>query len=201
MDNRDYYQEKKPELDEYLRNNEASPEERKCAQLWVKDGHWISENDHESEAWFYEGMDFLTASREAQYNDPEFTESYYDPATQEYIRKMKPTPSELRELRVYIHDGGRFVDEFIAAGNYMDYITFIRSRDEVMAEMFESCFEKWIIKYGAEFITCRNQECEFVRFLESKEDYRKSLESKGPSMEELLSLPADTLPFCEDQSI
>ena len=199
MNNKEYYQAMKPELDYYLWNNDASPEERKCARMWVKDGHWIDENDHEKEAWFYEGMDFLMALREAQCHDREFTDSYYDPVTQEYIRKLNPTRSELRKLRTHIRAGGRFAHDFIAEEIYMDYITFLRSRDEIMAGIFDSYFQDWITKYGAEFLIRRKLEYEFVRFLESKEDY--SHESKGPSMKEYLSQPVDTLQFCEDQNV
>ncbi len=44
------------ELDYYLWDVDASQEERRCVHMWIRDGHWIDENDYE-----YENMDFLTA--------------------------------------------------------------------------------------------------------------------------------------------
>lgn len=165
--NNEYYQEVKPELDYYLWNLDANKEERRCVRMWVQDGHCISDNDH---PYRYNGpVDFLTAAREASSREKEYTDSFYDPLTQEYIRKLNPTKYEMKKLREYIRSGGRFCDEF--DGFETDYITYLRTRDEINAAQFDSYFGYWIERYGAEYLVHKDQLWEFIDFLETKEDY------------------------------
>jgi len=155
-------------LECYLRDMEADKEERRCARMWVKDGHDINDNDHpEVPDW----MDFLTASREAQYKSTDYTDSFYDPLTQEYIRKCNLTEAEKRKLRNHVRSGGRFCDDFFGGEFYIDYITYLREEKDYEASMFDSYFNEWICKYGAEYLVRRHREYDFVHFLEGKDDY------------------------------
>lgn len=155
------------ELDYYLWNMDAGKEERKCVRLWVKDGHWIDENDHNRP----KDIDFLSASREAEYYCSEYTDSFYDPKTQEYIRHMKPNLSEMRKLRKHIRSGGRFCDDFHTECMPVDYITYLRTKDDHKAAEFDSAFGEWIAEYGAEYLSKTGQESKFIEFLETKTDY------------------------------
>lgn len=153
-------------LDYYLWNMDASKEERLCTRMWVRDDHWIDENDH--------GMkdtDFLSAARAAECYYREYTDSFYDPGTQEYIRKLKPTRAEMRRLRKHIRDGGRFYDDFFTDCAPVDYITWLRTKDDHMTAEFDSEFGDWITKYGAEYLLKNRQEGKFIEFLETKPDY------------------------------
>lgn len=154
------------DLDYYLWNMDASKEERLCTRMWIKDGHWIDENDHGRPA-----ADFLSASREAEFYCREYTDSFYDPKTQKYIRKLNPTRAEMRELRKHIRSGGRFCDDFFTDCTQVDYITYLRTRDDRRAAEFDLEFSRWITKYGAEYILKSSQESQFINFLETKEDY------------------------------
>ena len=155
-------------LERYLRDMEADKEERRCARMWVRDGHDINDNDHpEKPEW----MDFLTASREAQYKSAEYTDSFYDPMTQEYIRKCNLTETERRKLRKHIRSGGRFCDDFFGGEFSVDFISYLREEKDFLAGCFDSYFYEWICKYGAEYLVRRHREYDFIRFLEGKEDY------------------------------
>lgn len=167
MKNNEYYQEVKPELDYYLWNLDANKEERRCTRMWVRDGHCISDNDH---PYRYDGpVDFLTAAREASSCGKEYTDSFYDPLTQEYIRELNPTRYEMKKLREYIRNGGRFCDDF--DGFNTDYITYLRTENEIIAAMFDSEFNYWISRYGADYLVKNKQLNKFMEFLETKEDY------------------------------
>ena len=201
MNIKEYYQEMKPELDYYLDGLEADKEERRCARMWVKDGHWITENDYESD-YSGETDDFITAIRilpTKWFGSCKYTDSFYDPVTQEYIRSLKPTRTELKKLRNHIRSGGRFT-LFLDGLGEVDYITFLRDWDLYRAAEFDCYFQEWITKYGAEFLIRKNLDWKFVKFLNSKEDYRKSLEEES-LVDELLNMPEDSLQSSEDQSI
>ena len=118
-------------LERYLRDMEADKEERRCARMWVRDGHDINDNDHpEKPEW----MDFLTASREAQYKSAEYTDSFYDPLTQKYIRKCNLTETERRKLRKHIRSGGRFCDDFCGGEFSVDFIIrFLEGKDDYIS--------------------------------------------------------------------
>ena len=156
-------------LEYYLWDLGADKEERRCTRMWVRDGHDINDNDHpDMPDW----MDFLTAARIAQSKESysNYTDSFYDPLTQEYIRSLNPTRSEMKKLRDHIRNGGRFTVMHNFAGE-IDYISLLRNRKLYQAEEFDSYFQEWIKKYGAEYLVRRNHEWDFVRFLEEKADY------------------------------
>lgn len=177
----------KKEVEKYLLNYGATDEEAKCVRMWVKDGHSVYENDYPG---VYQGSDsekdFLSVSRfVCSWNDT-YTDSFYDTLTQEYIRKLNPTRYERRKLREHIRNGGRFQVPHVHVGEMVDFITHIRTYMEDMTSEFDSDFGQWILKYGAEYLVSRHYESDFIRFLESKEDYirantpcEKSTESDG----------------------
>jgi hypothetical protein len=173
----------------YLKDLDADKQERRCTQMWVKDGHDINENDHpEVPDW----MDFLTASREAQYKSTDYTDSFYDPMTQEYIRKCNLTEAEKRKLRKHIRSGGRFCDDFFGGEYPVDYITYLREEKEYEAGMFDSYFNEWICKYGAEYLVRRHREHDFIHFLEGKEDYISYCNGGDTSSNTASNLSANT---------
>ncbi len=151
------------ELDYYLRNLEADKEERRCVRMWIRDGHWIDENDYE-----YENMDFLKAIHHTVAAYAGYTESYYDPRTQEYIRSMKPTESEKRKMRKHRRSGARFADTFFGNGEAVDYLTYLREKDDYAAAEFENCFGYYIAKHGAGFLVKNNLAGKFIMYLEKQ---------------------------------
>ena len=162
------------EVESYLRDFGATDEEMKCVRMWVRDGHNVYENDYpglfdEDES----NTDFLTASRFVSFWNKDYTDSFYDPMTQEYIRKLKPTRYERRKLREHIRNGGRFRVGHVYVNEMVDFITYIRTCKEELVCAFDCRFGHWISKYGAEYLICRHRYQDFVRFLEGKEDYIK----------------------------
>ena len=165
------------EVANYLRDLSADKEEARCVRMWVKDGHSVYENDYPglSEEYEYYDMDFLTASRNKQVGIEEYTESFYDPKTQLYIRKLNPTRNERRRLRKHIRNGGRFIVPHVHTDEMVDFITHIRTYKEDLACYFDSDLGDWITKYGAEYLISRNRTGDFIKFLEGKEDYIKAI--------------------------
>lgn len=169
------YNDIKSELDYYLYDLDADREERKCARMWVKDGHWITDNDYDA-GYPDDPYDFLTAIRtipEKWFETCKYTDSFYDPLTQEYIRSLNPTRTEMKKLRDYIRSGGRFT-VFLDGVREIDYITFLRDRELYEAEAFDAYFQEWITKYGAEFLVKNKLEKAFLTYLRRKEDYQLS---------------------------
>ena len=179
----------KNSLDYYLWDLDANNEERRCARMWVRDGHWITQNDHHMTWSNDEPWDFLTASREVSCPWREYTDSFYDEKTQIYIRRNNLTPYQMRKLREYRRSGGRFCDEWMAAYGAGNYIEYLREYKEAIIGMFSSEFDPEICRYGAEFIARRNLAGAFVDFVQEKEKSNQD----PPSFEE--QLPGYDLPF------
>lgn len=172
------------EVINYLRDFGADEEESKSVKMWVRDGHSVYENDYpgligEDEC----NVDFLTASRHMSIWNKDYTDSFYDPMTQEYIRKLKPTRYERRKLREHVRNGGRFRIPHVFMNEMVDFITYLRTYDEELACSFDSDFGYWITKYGAEYLTRRHRTRDFLRFLESKKDYIETYTPRERSAE------------------
>jgi len=151
------------ELDYYLCDLDANQEERRCVHMWIRDGHWIDENDYE-----YENMDFLTAIHHTVPAYAGYTDSYYDPRTQAYIRSMKPTDAEKRKMRKHRRSGARFAGTFFGNEEVVDYLTYLREKDDYADAEFESCFGDYIAKYGAGFLMKNNLAGRFIQYLEKQ---------------------------------
>ena len=168
MKNNEYYREMIPELDYYLKEMDASIEEKRCARIWIRDGHSIENNDYGMEDSGIP-LDFLTAIRCTQTTSGNnYTDSFYDPRTQAYIRSLNPNRTEMRKLREHIKAGGRFSEVFDEFAGETDFITYLRHKEEYHAAEFDFYFRDWIKSYGAEFLVKNRLETEFFRFLEEK---------------------------------
>lgn len=162
-----YNQIEKSELDHYLWSLDADKEERRCARMWVRDGHWIHENDHDL-FWGEEPEDFLSASRAASFNCRDYTDSFYDVKTQEYIRRQNLTEYEKRKLRTYIREGGRFCDEWMQESGFDNYISYMRDYEVMAAAMFSTDFRQELEEYAGEFIFHRQLTGDFIRYIAKK---------------------------------
>ena len=176
----DKHKDSECELEYYLWNLDADKEERRCARMWVRDGHWITENDHFLTRGDDEPWDFLSASREASSNCYEYTDSFYDVKTLEYIRKQNLNSYQLKKLREYRRSGGRFRDEWLGDMGFNNYVTFLREYKDTFISMFDGHYGRDIEKYGAEFLVRRNLTDAFIKFVTEKE----AAEPKGPSFED-----------------
>lgn len=156
-------------LEYYLWDLDADKEEKRCARMWVRDGHWITENDHFKTWGDDEPWDFLTASRSESWGWHEYTDSFYDVKTQEYIRSQNLNSYQMKKLREYRRSGGRFWEEWMMEYGASNYVEYLREYKNAAIEMFDSAYCHEIMKYGAEFIVRRNLTGAFADFVQEKE--------------------------------
>ena len=77
----------------------------------------------------------------------------------------------MKKLREYIRSGGRFYDNFGCEFCPTDYLTYLRTKNEIIAAVFDSEFNYWISRYGAEYLARNKQLYKFTEFLETKGDF------------------------------
>jgi hypothetical protein len=160
------------ELERYLDDKDATGAERRCTRMWVRDGHSFLENDHDLNYFCDEPTDFLMASREKSFRCTTYTESFYDPITQAYIKSQNATPYELRKMREYRRSGGRFIEWELVGMGFSNYLSSLRDGEEVLAAMFNSAYRHDIEEYGAEFLMSKNLAGKFIDFVRNKPHVR-----------------------------